>query len=59
MKWTVENKVKAGAAGGIETVINAINAHTDNTSVCENGCWALSNMAVNGRNTGKRITKIE
>ena len=51
--------MKAGAAGGIETVINAINAHTDNTSVCENGCWALSNMAVNGRNTGKRITKIE
>ena len=43
---TVENKVKAGAAGGIEAVVKAINTHIDNSDVCEKGCGALWNMVV-------------
>ena len=51
MKRTAENKVKAGAAGGIEDVVKAINKHINNADVCENGCGALRNMtANNGKN---------
>ena len=39
--------MKAGTAGGIETVVKAINTHIDNAGVCENGCGALRNMTVN------------
>ena len=53
-KLTVENRVKAGAAGGIEAVVKAISTHIDNAGVCEEGCWALWNMtALNGKNTDK------
>ena len=51
MKWTDENQVKAGAAGGIDAVVNAINTHINNAGVCEDGCSALLNMTVNGKNT--------
>ena len=51
MKWTAENQVKAGAAGGIEAIVKAINTHINNAGVCKNGCWALWNMtAFNGKN---------
>ena len=50
MKWTDENKVKAGAAGGIEAVVKAINKHINNADVCEQGCGALFYMTVNGKN---------
>ena len=53
MKWTAENKVKVGAAGGIEAVVKAINTHINNAGVCENGCGALLNMTINGKNTDK------
>ena len=53
MKWTAENKVKAGTAGGIEAVVKAINTHINNADVCEQGCGALWNMTVNGKNTDK------
>ena len=50
--FTDENRVKAGAAGGIEAVVKAINTHINNAGVCENGCGALWNMtANNGKNT--------
>ena len=29
-KWTAENRVKAGATGGIEAVVKAINVHINN-----------------------------
>ena len=46
--------MKAGAAGGIEAVVKAINTHIDNAGVCEQGCGALNNMtANNGKNTDK------
>ena len=41
--------MKAGAAGGVETVVKAINTHINNGDVCENGCCALWNMAANGK----------
>ena len=45
MKRTAENKVKAGAAGGIDAVVKAINTHIDNAGVCECGCSALLNIS--------------
>ena len=36
--------MKAGAAGGIEAVVKAINTHIGNADVCKNGCGALWNM---------------
>ena len=53
MKWTAENQVKAGAAGGIEAVVKAINTHINNASVCEKGCDTLNNMTFNGKSTDK------
>ena len=46
--------MKAGAAGGVETVLKAINTHIDDTDVCENGCGALRSMALNGKNTDSK-----
>ena len=45
--------MKAGAAGGIEAVVKAINTHIDNADVCKSGCGALWIMTVNGKNTTK------
>ena len=49
-KWTAENRVKAGASGGIEAVVKAINIHINNIGVCEKGCRALCNMTANSKN---------
>ena len=50
--------MKAGAAGGIEAVVKAINAHIGNTDVCKNGCWALCIMTKdNGKNINKTTIK--
>ena len=38
--------MKAGAAGGIDAAVKAINTHIGNAGVCEQGCWALWNMTV-------------
>ena len=56
MKRTVENQVKAGAVGGIEAVVKAINTHLGDSSVCEKGCGALWNMTANGTITGEHKT---
>ena len=48
---TAENQAKAGAAGGIEAVMKAINTHINNTDVCYAGCGALMN------NNGKQLNK--
>ena len=37
--------MKAGAAGGIEVVVKAINTHINNSDVCKQGCGALWNMS--------------
>ena len=42
----IENRVKAGTAGGIEAAVKAMNTHIHNPDVCENGCTALTCMAV-------------
>ena len=47
--------MKAGAAGGIEAVVKAINTHINNANVCYQGCGALWNMTFNGKNTDKAI----
>ena len=43
--------MKAGAAGGIEAVVKAINTHIKNPSVCQQGCSALWSMTLNGNNS--------
>ena len=46
--------MRAGAAGGIEAVVKAINTHINNADVCEKGCGALYYMiANNGKTTDK------
>ena len=46
--------MKAGAAGGIEAVVKAINAHICDVDVCEKGCRALlSIIHNNSENTDK------
>ena len=47
--------MKAGTAGAIEIVVKAINTHIDDANVCEEGCGALRNMALNGKSTDKTI----
>ena len=42
-----ENRVKAVAAGGIDAIVRAMNTHINNADVCEYGCCALCNMAIN------------
>ena len=43
--------MKAGATGGIEAAVKAINTHIDNAGVCHAGCGALSNITTfNGKN---------
>ena len=49
--------MKAGEAGGIETVVKAINTHIDDADVCEQGCGALDYMALNGKSTDKITSK--
>ena len=39
--------MKAGTAGGTETIIKAINAHIKNVNVCRRGLGALLNMSAN------------
>ena len=46
-KSTAENLVRAGRAGGIETVFKVINIHISNADVCSAVCCALCNMPFN------------
>ena len=48
--------MKAGAVGGIEAVVKAINTHISNAGVCEKGCDALWNIAFNGKTLDKSPT---
>ena len=52
---TAENRVKAGAAGGIEAVVKAMNTHINNADVCFRGCGALMSMTLTN---GKRAPII-
>ena len=43
--------MRAGAGGGIDAAVKAINTHIINPGVCKAGCGALWNMtANNGKN---------
>ena len=54
MRQTDENKEKAGAVGGIEAVVKAINTHIDNLDMCKNGCGLLGDMILDN---GKSLIK--
>ena len=46
--------MKAGATGGIDAVVKAINKHIDNAGVCYQGCGTLWSMTLsNGKTLGK------
>ena len=57
MKRTAENQVNAGARGGIEAVVKAINTHINNAGVCENGCGTLWNITRDSRKSMLRHNK--
>ena len=50
------NQVRVGAAGGIEAIVKAINAHIDNAELCKNGCSTLWDMI---KNNGKNNEQIK
>ena len=41
--------MKAGAGGGIEAVVKAINTHINNPGVCKWGCAALTMITANSK----------
>ena len=54
---TAKNRIKAGAAGGVEAVVKAINTHISNVNVCENGCGVLWNITFNNSKDSARLKK--
>eukprot|EP00961_Rhodomonas_salina_P167117 2251988-Rhodomonas_salina.1 len=48
-----ENRVKIGAAGGIEAVVAVMKQHVKSAGVQEKGCVALRNLADNVENQVK------
>ena len=54
--------MKAGAAGGIEAVVKAINTHIDNPDVCEEGCgalWGMTEYNSNGKYIDNTTNKMK
>ena len=45
---TADNQVKAGGAGAIDVIVNAMKVHINNADVCYCGCGALGSIALNG-----------
>ena len=43
-----DNRSIAGKVGAIEAIVKAMNTHINNANLCENGCGALTNIAING-----------
>ena len=41
--------MKAGECGAIEAILDAMKAHPNNADVCEQGCRALVNITVDGK----------
>lgn len=50
-----ENVSKCGELGGIDTILNAIKAHIENTGVCEKACLALSNITLTSNENSIRL----
>lgn len=46
-----DNQTEAGEAGAIEAILKAIDENIRDGSVCENGCGALWNIALNSKIT--------
>lgn len=51
---TADNQVRAGKCEAIEAVLETMKSHIDDGDVCSNGCGALCNIAIDGKqpNTG-------
>ena len=45
--------MKAGAAGGIDAVVKAINKHIDNAGVCKYGCMTLDTTTCDNSKNAK------
>lgn len=46
------NQIKARESGAIEIILSTLRKHMNNADVCERGCGALMNIALNN---GKNI----
>jgi hypothetical protein len=49
-RYSEEDKVRIGEAGGCQAVVAALRAHPTNADVQRNGCWALRSLANNDEN---------
>ena len=54
--FSAENQMKAGEAGGIETMVKVLEAHINNFEICKQGCMAIMVMAVNSKAKRKKKT---
>lgn len=43
------NIAQAGELGVIDSIVKAIKTNINNVEICENGCEALSNLAMNSK----------
>ena len=41
--------MRAGKGGAIKVILDAMKTHSKNAGVCKAGCWALGNIAANGK----------
>ena len=41
--------MRAGEGGVIEVILDAMKTHSKNAGVCEQGCGALRNITMNGK----------
>ena len=46
---TDDNNVKAGECGAIEVILDVMKENKTSTGVCEQGCGALVNITVDGK----------
>ena len=46
---TADNEVRAGEAGAIDVILNAMRTHINNADICKWGCGALMRITVNGK----------
>jgi hypothetical protein len=52
-----DNKVKIGAGGGVEAIVQAMGGHRGSVKIQEWSCWALLNLAGGSNDIQQRIKR--
>lgn len=52
-----ENKARAGAAGAVEAIIEALRTHTEHAEVQSDGWWALDSLTSTNSNNLNAVSK--